>query len=65
FHCNLCNMSFRRSHDLKRHTRSLHTKIKPYICVKCTKSFSRLDALKRHVARKTSPCFVNVAKGSS
>ncbi|KAI8851267.1 hypothetical protein BC829DRAFT_356663, partial [Chytridium lagenaria] len=50
FNCPLCPMSFRRSHDLKRHTRSLHTKVKPYICVKCSKSFSRLDALKRHVA---------------
>ncbi|KAJ3107399.1 hypothetical protein HDU97_004281 [Phlyctochytrium planicorne] len=63
FHCNLCNMSFRRSHDLKRHTRSLHTKVKPYVCVKCNKSFSRLDALKRHVARKSSPCFVDFANG--
>ncbi|KAJ3103057.1 hypothetical protein HDU97_010413 [Phlyctochytrium planicorne] len=63
FHCNLCNVQFKRSHDLKRHTRSLHTKVKPYVCVKCSKGFSRLDALKRHVARSISPCFVDVANG--
>ncbi|KAJ3195861.1 hypothetical protein HK101_010839 [Irineochytrium annulatum] len=62
--CQSCPAAFRRSHDLKRHTRSLHTMVKPFRCVSCTKSFSRMDALKRHVGRPNSACFVDIANGA-
>ena len=63
FMCNECGSAFRRSHDLKRHQRSLHSDVKPYGCHKCGKRFSRMvpltnkDALKRHSSRVTSACF--------
>ncbi|KAJ3317318.1 Metallothionein expression activator [Blyttiomyces sp. JEL0837] len=63
FTCPLCTASFRRSHDLKRHARSLHTGVKPFVCNKCPKSFSRMDALKRHVSRPSSNCFVDLSQG--
>lgn len=42
FGCEDCPASFRRSHDLKRHQRSLHSDFKPFECMKCQKKFSRL-----------------------
>ncbi|PGH04201.1 hypothetical protein AJ79_07179 [Helicocarpus griseus UAMH5409] len=47
YRCNECAQSFRRNHDLKRHTR-IHLAVKPFPCQFCDKSFSRKDALKRH-----------------
>lgn len=41
YHCNECAATFRRSHDLKRHQRSIHSEAKPYICLQCGKGFSR------------------------
>ncbi|KAJ3303232.1 hypothetical protein HDV03_004059 [Kappamyces sp. JEL0829] len=55
--CHECGASFRRSHDLKRHQRSLHSDVKPFGCGRCGKRFSRMDALKRHTSRTTSACF--------
>jgi len=55
--CDSCPASFRRSHDLKRHTRSLHTTVKPFECVGCRKRFARMDALKRHASRVGSGCY--------
>ncbi|KAI8802666.1 hypothetical protein BJ742DRAFT_683894 [Cladochytrium replicatum] len=51
YQCNMCEAAFRRSHDLKRHHRSLHTQVKPFGCDLCDKRFSRMDALKRHTRR--------------
>jgi hypothetical protein len=42
FLCIHCSATFRRSHDLKRHQRSLHSDVKPYGCGKCGKRFSRM-----------------------
>ncbi|KAJ3388637.1 Metallothionein expression activator [Lobulomyces angularis] len=42
FVCDQCSSSFRRSHDLKRHCRSIHSSIKPFECRSCSKSFSRM-----------------------
>ncbi|KAI8904698.1 hypothetical protein EDD86DRAFT_179116, partial [Gorgonomyces haynaldii] len=39
--CPDCGTSFRRSHDLKRHQRSIHSEIKPFSCPQCHKGFSR------------------------
>ncbi|PVU96189.1 hypothetical protein BB561_001352 [Smittium simulii] len=47
FKCKICNQSFSRNHDLKRHVK-IHTGVKPYKCKKCNKRFGRSDALKRH-----------------
>ena len=47
-----CGARFGRNHDLKRHVR-VHSGDRPYICDVCSKSFSRLDALNRHL--KVSP----------
>lgn len=43
-----CEASFSRNHDLKRHKR-VHSGVRPYRCVDCQKTFSRMDALSRHV----------------
>lgn len=43
----ICGQQFSRKHDLVRHVR-IHTDDKPYKCARCHKSFTRLDALKRH-----------------
>jgi hypothetical protein len=42
FNCDICGTSFRRSHDLKRHERSIHTEVKLFVCNKCGKRFSRM-----------------------
>ncbi|KAJ3017393.1 Metallothionein expression activator [Thoreauomyces humboldtii] len=57
YQCDACDASFRRSHDLKRHFRSIHTVIKPFGCDTCGKRFARMDALKRHTSRQGSTCF--------
>jgi hypothetical protein len=49
--CELCGLAFVRGHDLKRH-KDTHTNSKPHVC-ECGKSFSRKDALKRHVYLKS------------
>ena len=48
--CDLCDISFTRNSDLKRHMESKHgwdTK-QGHTCGECGKSFSRKDALRRH-----------------
>ncbi|ODO08916.1 hypothetical protein L198_00655 [Cryptococcus wingfieldii CBS 7118] len=47
YKCDLCQQSFNRNHDLKRHKR-IHLSVKPFACEKCGKTFSRKDALRRH-----------------
>jgi hypothetical protein len=49
--CDSCGLSFVRGHDLKRH-KDTHSNAKPHIC-DCGKSFSRKDALKRHIFLKS------------
>lgn len=45
YNCEDCSATFRRSHDLKRHQRSLHSDVKPYACGRCAKRFSRMVRL--------------------
>ncbi|KAG8834683.1 hypothetical protein FRC17_007768 [Serendipita sp. 399] len=49
--CDACGLGFARGHDLKRH-KETHTNLKPHIC-ECGKSFSRKDALRRHMFLKS------------
>lgn len=48
--CNLCDRSFTRSHDRRRHCETVHAPT-PLLhrCRYCGKDFSRADSLKRHV----------------
>lgn len=48
FPCQLCDKSYVRSHDLKRHQRAHHFGGQRFPCDLCTALFSRSDALKRH-----------------
>ncbi|RKO89166.1 hypothetical protein BDK51DRAFT_12137, partial [Blyttiomyces helicus] len=50
FPCEMCEASFSRRHDLKRHTH-LHLGIRPFCCAACGKMFSRQDALLKHAAK--------------
>jgi uncharacterized Zn-finger protein len=54
-HCKHCGMGFRRTTDLQRHIRTMHTPNdqKPWACPKCPKRFGRSDALKRHLQSKS------------
>jgi hypothetical protein len=66
FTCEECGSTFKRTHDLKRHQKSLHSGgQKDFFCFTCPKSFARIDALKRHVSRPGSECFVKLGGGMS
>jgi len=53
--CKTCGLGFRRTTDLQRHIRTMHTPNdqKPWACSKCPKRFGRSDALKRHMASRS------------
>ena len=63
FSCEICSSTFKRSHDLKRHLRSLHTNARPFQCFTCPKFFARMDALKRHISREGNKCYVDLTVG--
>jgi hypothetical protein len=44
-----CGREFVRKTDLARHDQSVHQKIKPFKCSRCTHVFSRKDTLRRYV----------------
>ncbi|KIK39988.1 hypothetical protein CY34DRAFT_88195 [Suillus luteus UH-Slu-Lm8-n1] len=50
FPCELCDRSFTRSHDRRRHYETVHAAT-PVLhrCRYCGKDFSRADSLKRHI----------------
>ncbi|KNC98124.1 uncharacterized protein SPPG_06532 [Spizellomyces punctatus DAOM BR117] len=50
FKCELCNRTFRRKFDQRRHMQSVHmeTGSKPYTCDLCGLGFTRSDTLRRH-----------------
>ncbi|KAJ3256320.1 hypothetical protein HK103_005575 [Boothiomyces macroporosus] len=53
--CKTCGLGFRRTTDLQRHIRTMHTPNdqKPWACPKCPKRFGRSDALKRHMTSRS------------
>lgn len=48
FPCDSCDKKFKRSEHLKRHVRSVHSALKPYVCSQCDKRFLRTDNLSQH-----------------
>jgi Zinc finger, C2H2 type/C2H2-type zinc finger len=53
--CKVCGLGFRRTTDLQRHVRTMHTpeRLKPWPCERCGRRFGRSDALKRHVSSRS------------
>ncbi|KAH3673189.1 hypothetical protein WICMUC_003807 [Wickerhamomyces mucosus] len=49
YSCPQCPQFFRRPEHVKRHIRSLHTKVRPYVCKFCNKGFPRSDNLSQHL----------------
>ncbi|KAJ8901369.1 hypothetical protein NDN08_007215 [Rhodosorus marinus] len=47
--CQICNASFRRSYDLKRHTAAIHEKRRDFICPKCPKTYTQKGHLNEHI----------------
>ncbi|KAA8627492.1 hypothetical protein A1F94_011195 [Pyrenophora tritici-repentis] len=43
-----CDKRFVRKTDLARHDISVHQKVKPYHCTRCSSAFPRKDTLRRH-----------------
>ncbi|KAG8903224.1 hypothetical protein FRB99_003577 [Tulasnella sp. 403] len=58
-----CAKGFARQHDCKRH-QALHTSKSAHLCPTCDKSFSRMDALNRHL-RSSVTCRQKGAKVAS
>ncbi len=57
--CALCGLTFKRKADLRRHHICVHADIRMFHCpIGCGVSFSRRDALKRHLTQKgaNKPC---------
>ena len=50
FSCNNCNKGCSREYSLKRH-QNMHTGQQSFKCTQCTKSFTLLDNLRRHVKK--------------
>ena len=59
FKCNICDKSFGRPVELKKHKKRRHDKNKNFICDKCGKGFPVKDSLKVHV-EKTN-CLLRLA----
>ena len=47
-----CNKKFTRASNLRRHVKSVHGKIKPFLCHLCGKQFTREAGLNSHVVRE-------------
>ena len=48
FKCEICEKTLLSERFLKDHNAAFHTKLKPYSCEKCGKSFSTKNIYKRH-----------------
>ena len=53
FHCQICEISFVRNHELKSHVRKKHPKAggapEKFYCDQCSKQFSEKYVLKHHI----------------
>ncbi len=47
--CDLCNMSFGETGDLRKHVKAVHMKIKEHQCPHCEMAFSRPAHMRSHV----------------
>ena len=50
YKCTLCELSFPKKSDLKKHSTSDHAGIKPHKCLSCESSFSEKSGLICHIA---------------
>ena len=48
FKCNICESTFTRERDMRRHKKTVHGKSTGVCCDKCNKTFTRADNLKKH-----------------
>ena len=49
FKCNICDTSFTKKGNLKKHVASVHEGKKPFQCNICDASFAQKALLKKHV----------------
>ena len=65
--CNICNQSFSRVFDLKKHIHIIHEGRKDYECKSCGKSFTKSGSLKKHnhVVHKGTKDFMCESCGKS
>lgn len=56
--CSVCNRTFKRIYDLKRHLR-IHLENKPFQCKDCGRGFTRTDTLAKHISEEYGCKFLN------
>ena len=50
--CEICDATFTKGYNLKKHIESIHEGIKPFECSTCYKTFSHKYNLKSHIATR-------------
>eukprot|EP00188_Purpureofilum_apyrenoidigerum_P003536 Plantae.Rhodophyta-Purpureofilum_apyrenoidigerum.ctg37329.p2 GENE.Plantae.Rhodophyta-Purpureofilum_apyrenoidigerum.ctg37329~~Plantae.Rhodophyta-Purpureofilum_apyrenoidigerum.ctg37329.p2 ORF type:complete len:121 (+),score=14.94 Plantae.Rhodophyta-Purpureofilum_apyrenoidigerum.ctg37329:81-443(+) len=53
--CPICERSFARNYDMRRHVKQTHEKIKPFVCNFCQRTFARHAHLRSHTANRHNP----------
>eukprot|EP00170_Pyropia_yezoensis_P010142 contig_46343_g10180 len=51
FQCDQCGVPFGRKFDLKRHTASVHDRVRAFVCPRCHQRFAQKTNMMRHVER--------------
>ncbi|CRK99491.1 CLUMA_CG012810, isoform A [Clunio marinus] len=52
--CSICTLSFKSAKTLSKHIKSVHHKLKSFMCTICSKNFSRKAALDIHLRQHSS-----------